>query len=210
MPPIAPDLTAPDTVITAAPAGPSDYLKVSFSFAGTDDVAPPTALRFECRLDAPPDPTPPPPEPPEPGEPPDPVDPTDPESWHECFSPAVYEFLEVGAHTFEVRAIDPAANVDFSAASYTWTSLDLSSVAEVDTSPPHVSVSQGPADPTTETDATIVFRGTDDVTPGLPNPCPGPAPARAGRFVQPGRFYYRPPGLFDKVYLEGWGRMGHR
>ena len=35
-----------------------------------------------------------PPEPPEPPEPVEPVDPTNPESWEECVSPVVYQFLE--------------------------------------------------------------------------------------------------------------------
>ncbi|RPH70939.1 cell envelope biogenesis protein OmpA, partial [bacterium] len=38
-----------------------------------------------------------------------------------CTSPASYTGLAVGAHNFNVRAIDPAGNTDVSPASYSWT-----------------------------------------------------------------------------------------
>ena len=38
-----------------------------------------------------------------------------------CTSPQSYTSLDEGAHTFEVRAIDQAANPDPSPASYAWT-----------------------------------------------------------------------------------------
>jgi hypothetical protein len=40
--------------------------------------------------------------------------------WSQCSSPKVYADLSLGAHTFEVRAIDAAANVDASPARRTW------------------------------------------------------------------------------------------
>ncbi len=48
-----------------------------------------------------------------------------------CSSPANYTGLTEGSHTFEVRAIDAAGNVDQTPATYTWI---------VDTTPPDVSV----------------------------------------------------------------------
>jgi hypothetical protein len=40
--------------------------------------------------------------------------------WGQCSSPKVYADLQLGGHTFEVRAIDGAANVDASPAKRTW------------------------------------------------------------------------------------------
>ena len=86
----------------------------AFAFTGTDNVAPPDALRFECRLDAPPDPDPAP-------------DPATRRSRRTSrtgrSAPArsAYHFLFAGVHTFEVRAIDPGGNFDLTPATYTWT-----------------------------------------------------------------------------------------
>ena len=38
-----------------------------------------------------------------------------------CASPATYYGLAVGSHTFTVRAIDPASNVDATPANFDWT-----------------------------------------------------------------------------------------
>jgi hypothetical protein len=38
-----------------------------------------------------------------------------------CTSPQAYTGLASGAHTFAVRAIDPAGNVDSTPASFSWT-----------------------------------------------------------------------------------------
>ena len=119
---MAPDTTAPNTEITGAPtSGSSALASQTFAFTATDDQAPVTAMRFECRLDAPPDPEPEPPEPPEPGEPPEPPQPVDVDNWLPCGSPFSYQFLMSGEHTFEVRAIDPSDNVDLTPDVHTWT-----------------------------------------------------------------------------------------
>ncbi|SDU85946.1 right-handed parallel beta-helix repeat-containing protein [Jiangella alkaliphila] len=158
-PVLPPDLTAPDTQILTQPAnGASSLSPQIFTFTGTDNLAPATALRFECRLDAPPDP---PVDPPEPGEPPQPPD---VDNWVECGSPQIYPFLLSGEHTFEVRAIDPYDNVDLTPATYTWNVVPAP--RGPDDLPPSTTISSAPDDPSTETTATFAFRGSDNATPG--------------------------------------------
>ncbi len=84
----------PDTVIDAGPADPTNDASATFIFHGTDDVTPPAALTFECQLDG--------------------------GGWSACASPASYTGLSDGPHTFEVRAKDPAGNVDPTPAVWTW------------------------------------------------------------------------------------------
>ena len=68
-----------------------------------------------------------------------------------CASPASYSGLGGGAHTFQVRAIDPVGNVG-SPASYGWT---------IDLTPPDTSISTQPADPTSATGAAFTFTSTE-------------------------------------------------
>lgn len=175
-PPVTPlDLAAPDTIIIGTPNNPTGNTTAIFTFSATDNVTPQTAMAFECRLDPLPDPAPEPidpepPEPPEPGQPPEePIDPTNPDSWTECVSPVHYTNLEQGLHHFEVRAIDLAGNIDFSAAAYDW-DIDLTIVDEEagpDSIPPDTRISSAPGDPTTSNSATFHFAGTDNLIPGL-------------------------------------------
>ena len=70
-----------------------------------------------------------------------------------CSSPKSYASVADGAHTFQVRAIDGAGNVDASPASYSWT---------IDATPPDTSI--GPSYPfslTTATGATFDFSSTE-------------------------------------------------
>jgi hypothetical protein len=89
------DSTAPDTTITAQPANPTNSTSASFSFTGSDNVTPAANLTFECKLDS--------------------------GAFAACTSPKSLSNLADGSHTFQVRAIDEAGNVDVSPASYTWT-----------------------------------------------------------------------------------------
>jgi parallel beta-helix repeat protein len=133
LPITAADLSAPQTIITNGPLGPppapadgtTGNESAAFTFTGDDGPlgTPPTALTFECRLDAPPDPVVP--EEPE-LEPPDPLDPELPEPpegelWVECVSPHTYLSLEPGEHRLEVRAVDVHDNFDLTPAEYVWT-----------------------------------------------------------------------------------------
>jgi type VII secretion-associated serine protease mycosin len=66
----------------------------------------------------------------------------------DCSSPASSSGLAHGAHTFAVRAIDAAGNVDPTPASYTWS---------VDTKPPETVLGTTPEDPTGSTSARFIF-----------------------------------------------------
>jgi arylsulfatase A-like enzyme len=93
-----PDTTAPDTTITEQPTDPSSSGSASFSFTGTDGMTPPSDLAFQCRLDS-----------------------QDEAGFAGCSSPQSYSDLAVGTHTFDVRAVDEAGNMDATPESYSWT-----------------------------------------------------------------------------------------
>jgi calcineurin-like phosphoesterase family protein len=70
-----------------------------------------------------------------------------------CTSPATYQSLGQGAHTFRVTARDAAGNTS-AAATATWT---------VDTAPPPTpSITSGPADPTAATTASFSFSDAEE------------------------------------------------
>jgi len=69
-------------------------------------------------------------------------------SWDPCASPKDYAGLTVGAHTFEVRATDPAGNQDESADSYTWT---------IETEAADITILSGPAEGEEIHDASASF-----------------------------------------------------
>lgn len=84
------DTTPPETTITAQPPASTSSSSASFSF-GADE---PTQ-RFECQLDS-------------------------ATTWTTCSSPQSYSGLALGTHSFAVRAIDSAGNVDPTPATATW------------------------------------------------------------------------------------------
>lgn len=49
-------------------------------------------------------------------------------AWSTCTSPASYSSLTIGSHTFQVRAVDAAGNIDPSPASQSWTVVALANV----------------------------------------------------------------------------------
>ena len=73
-------------------------------------------------------------------------------SFAACTSPQSYMGLSQGSHNFQVRAIDGAGNPDPTPASYTWT---------VDAIAPDTTITGNPTNPTTDTNATFTFTGTD-------------------------------------------------
>jgi hypothetical protein len=87
------DTTAPDTTITSAPADPSSNSSATFEFTGSD--AGTGVASYECRLDG--------------------------GAWGACASSYQLTGLSTGGHTFEVRAIDSAGNVDATPATHNWT-----------------------------------------------------------------------------------------
>jgi CSLREA domain-containing protein len=74
-----------------------------------------------------------------------------------CASPAHLTGLAVGSHTFEVRAIDPAGNIDPTSASYTWTIEPPR-----DTTAPETTINSGPPATTTSTDASFTFSTNEE------------------------------------------------
>jgi hypothetical protein len=112
------DATPPDTTI-----GPSQPAALTTATGATFDFAA-TELpaTFQCSLDG--------------------------GAFTSCTSPKTYSALADGSHTFQVRAVDTAANADPSPASYTWT---------IDTTPPVSSI--GPAMPSPNTSSSTATFG---------------------------------------------------
>jgi hypothetical protein len=80
----APDTTPPETQIDSGPSGPTTDASPSFAFSSSEPGS-----SFECRLDS-----------------------SQESAFAPCTSPKAYPSLPLGAHSFEVRAIDEAENVD--------------------------------------------------------------------------------------------------
>jgi len=79
--------------------------------------------------------------------------------WSACSSPRTYSGLAAGTHTFRVRAIDTAGNVDPTPAERTWTIQQAS-----DTTPPETTIDSGPSGTTTDTTATFTFSANEPAT----------------------------------------------
>ncbi len=118
------DLTAPETTIDSGPATLGNQADVEFSFSSDEAGA-----TFECRIDS-----------------------TDDADWQSCASPAEFTGLADGAHTFEVRAIDQAGNVDQSPVSYEF---------EIDTVRPGVTIDVNPAVESNSPNASFEFSSDD-------------------------------------------------
>jgi hypothetical protein len=124
------DTVAPTATITQHPADPSPGNSVAFKFTSSE----PTGAKFECRLS-----------PPE-------------ASFSACNTqPKTYSSLADGDHTFEVRAVDAAGNVQPTPTSFEW-EVDNSLA---DTTPPETRVLSGPPDPTEGTTAAFTYESTE-------------------------------------------------
>ncbi|GAA4359315.1 hypothetical protein GCM10023185_25850 [Hymenobacter saemangeumensis] len=88
------DRNAPDTNITSSPAATTTNTSATFTFTGTDGSGSGVAS-FEGSLDG--------------------------AAFTTVVSPLTFTGLGLGLHTFQVRAIDAAGNVDATPASYSWT-----------------------------------------------------------------------------------------
>jgi hypothetical protein len=73
-------------------------------------------------------------------------------AWAGCASPRSYSALADGSHGFEVRATDPAGNVDGSPAAHAWL---------VDTTAPDTTITSAPAGPTSSTSAGFAFTASE-------------------------------------------------
>ncbi len=80
-------------------------------------------------------------------------------AWATCSSPASYSGLAVGAHSFDVRAIDLSGNIDASPATASWTVT-----APADTTPPDTSITSAPSGSTTSTSASLSFSASEAST----------------------------------------------
>ncbi len=91
------DLASPDTTITAGPAEGSTTggTTATFEFTGADETTAAARLTFECALDG--------------------------AAFAPCTTGVSYGGLSRAPHTFQVRAVDQAGNVDQSPAVRTWT-----------------------------------------------------------------------------------------
>ncbi|RMF40690.1 MAG: DUF11 domain-containing protein [Anaerolineae bacterium] len=116
------------TVDTIAPdttllsTPPTPYTSTSVTFTFTSNDS---AASFECQLDG--------------------------GGFAACASPQAYTGLAEGLHTFDVRAVDLAGNLDPTPAVYTWT-VDL---------PPDTTILSTPPDPTASTVVTFTFGSND-------------------------------------------------
>ena len=120
-----PDTEAPTTSFSAAPS--TSGTSATFTFNGTDDRTQGSNLAFQCRLDGAP--------------------------YGPCTSPRNLSSLSVGSHTFEVRAVDAAGNVDLTPASHTWTAT----APAPDTTDPQTTIDAGPTATTASTSAGFAF-----------------------------------------------------
>jgi hypothetical protein len=73
-------------------------------------------------------------------------------AWAGCSSPKVYTGLAEGAHTFAVRAVDAAGNVDATPATRGWS---------VDTTPPDTAITFGTSGSTSSNSATFWFASSE-------------------------------------------------
>lgn len=87
------DTIPPDTTIDSGPSGTVGVATAAFTFSGTDVGS--GVASFQCALDA--------------------------GAFAACTSPKSYSGLSNASHTFYVRALDAAGNVDATPASSTWT-----------------------------------------------------------------------------------------
>jgi hypothetical protein len=97
----------------------------------------------------------------------------DGESFAACSSPASYDGLAEGQHTFAVRATDEAGNTDETPATHGWT---------VDVTPPVTAITLGPGAATNETTAVLTFTADElgasficSLDDGVLAPCSSPA-----------------------------------
>jgi hypothetical protein len=121
------DLTAPQTTITQAPAAVINTTSTAVSFTASE-----AGSTFECRLD-------------------------DAAAFAPCAPPVELIGLSDGAHTFRVRATDPAGNTDPTPAEVIFT-VDTS---VQDTTPPETEITGAPASLINTNSTTVSFTGNE-------------------------------------------------
>ncbi|HKI66572.1 MAG TPA: N,N-dimethylformamidase beta subunit family domain-containing protein, partial [Solirubrobacterales bacterium] len=128
------DSQAPSTQVDSQPPAFDNNATANFAFSGEDPGGSGVAS-YQCRRDS-----------------------ADPEDWQPCVSPLKYTSLAQGPHTFEVRAIDKAGNVDGAPATYGWT---------IDTKAPETQIDLGPAALVSSSEASFELSGADPEGSGV-------------------------------------------
>ena len=123
------DVPAPDTTAPNSSITSGPQATTTSTSADFTFVSDEPGSTFDCRLDS--------------------------GSWSPCSSPKSYTGMALGSHTFRVRAIDAAGNVESSYASRSWTVLTL------DTTPPDTTITAGPSGTTTSTSASFSFSSSE-------------------------------------------------
>jgi hypothetical protein len=117
------DDTPPQTQIDSGPSGPTSNASPSFAFSSEAGAS------FQCRLDS-----------------------SQEADFASCSSPHAYSSLADGAHTFDVRAVDPVGNPDPTPASRSFT---------IDTAAPQTQILSGPAGRTHDPTPTFTFTASE-------------------------------------------------
>ncbi len=118
------DATPPETTLLTMPPAVDNTVDPAFTFSGTDAGG--GAVTFECKLDD--------------------------GAFAACTTPDQHTLTD-GVHTFTVRAVDVAGNVDPTPATYTWT---------IDSSTPDTTITAGPANASTsQKDVSFAFTSPD-------------------------------------------------
>ena len=116
------DTNAPDTSITGKPTNPTNQTSASFGFSSTE-----AGSTFQCSIDG--------------------------QTYSACTSTTTYSGLATNqTHTFNVRAIDLAGNMDATPATYSWV---------IDTNAPDTSITGKPTNPTNQTSASFGFSSSE-------------------------------------------------
>jgi hypothetical protein len=116
------DTVAPSTQILSGPSGATTSTVASFTYSSSDGGA-----TFQCKLDA--------------------------GAYAACLAAGTsYSGLSDGSHTFSVRSVDAAGNVDPAPASRTWT---------VDTTAPDTTITSGPTGTVVSSGASFAFLATE-------------------------------------------------
>jgi hypothetical protein len=141
------DRGAPGTNITAGPAQGSltNINTASFEFTSTE----PVGATFQCKLDG--------------------------ATFSACTSPASYGPLADGQHTFRVRAVDQAGNVDQTEAQRSWTIDTIPSDTFISASPPASTNNKNPSfsffgDPGSTFECQLIGPGQTGVFAACPSP----------------------------------------
>ncbi|MGQ0576199.1 MAG: right-handed parallel beta-helix repeat-containing protein [Pseudonocardia sp.] len=126
------DVIPPETLVLSGPADPTAARTASFRFSGSDNAG---TVTFECRVDG-----------------------VGPMGWVPCETGFAVSGLAVGAHLFEVRAVDESDNVDLTPAFHAWTIEQAPSGVAPDTT-----LVSTPDATTSTTTATFAFTANEPV-----------------------------------------------